>query len=75
MAAGKQRPDRTPPPAPPRPLPAGLVARVPACGCCRRCGCQLVDTLPTADVWCAGCQVWTLATVAVSAPRQRRKTA
>ena len=43
-----------------RPPPAGLVARVPACGCCRRCGCHLVDTLLTADVRCPTCQVWTL---------------
>ena len=68
MAAGKQH--STPPPPPARPLPAGLVAVA-----CRQCGRHLVDTLPTADVWCTGCQVWTLATVAVTAPKQRRMTA
>ena len=51
-----------------RPLPAGLVAVA-----CHRCGCHLVDVLPTADVWCSACRVWTLATVAVpTRPRQRR---
>ncbi len=69
--AGKPRTQpQPPPPAPVRPLPAGLVAVA-----CRKCGHHLVDTLATADVWCASCQVWTLATVAVKAPRQRRKTA
>ena len=70
MAASTQRVPAQPQPAPAerRPPPAGLVAVA-----CRRCGCHLVDVLPTADVWCAGCRVWTLASVAVpTRPRQRR---
>ena len=55
------------PPATARPLPAGLVAVA-----CRRCGCHLADVLPTADVWCAGCRVWTLATVAVPTKTRQR---
>ena len=68
MASKRTATPQPPSPAPVRPLPAGLVAVA-----CRRCGQHLVDTLPTADVWCAGCRVWTLATVAVlTRPRQRR---
>jgi hypothetical protein len=68
MAAKRPSSQPSPPAVDSHPLPAGLVAVT-----CRRCGQHLVDTLPTADVWCAGCRVWTLATVAVPArPRQRR---
>ncbi len=66
MAAKRPSPQPSPPAAERRPPPAGLVAVA-----CRRCGAHLVDTLPTADVRCPGCRVWTLATVAVSTrPRQ-----
>ena len=68
MAAGKRNtPSQPPPPASARPLPAGLVAVA-----CRRCGQHLVDTLPTADVWCAGCRVWMLASMAVPTKPRRR---
>ena len=53
----KQRSTPQPPrPATPRSLPAGLVAVA-----CRRCNCHLVDVIAGASVWCAACQVWTLA--------------
>ena len=65
--AGKPPTSPQPQPAKRRPPPAGLVAVA-----CRRCGSHLVDALPTADVWCAGCRVWTLATAVVpTRPRQR----
>ena len=67
MAAGK-RPS-TPPPAPTRPLPAGLVAVA-----CRTCGRHLVDVIAGATVRCPACGVWTLARpgAAATAPAQLR---
>jgi len=66
--AGKQR-TTSPPPAPERPLPAGLVAVA-----CRQCGRHLVDVIAGATVRCPDCRVWTLArpTVAAAAPAQLR---